>query len=114
MALSCSCGDVYDWYYEISDYDTRYHAVSAEECYGCGEPIQIGDEIGRISSHEYDEGGDEISHKDIGSMCSTCLDMEVNYRELGFFLEPSPGFISEARRDYMKLLPLKHIIRSAT
>jgi len=108
MALSCYCDDDYGWYYDLSE--PFYTANSTGTCYGCGNPIAIGQPVGRVFEFTINEYYEESETKIVGRMCEQCLDMHENLHELGFCLVAEPGFIKEAHREYVARLPSHHII----
>ena len=106
MALSCTCGDDYEWYYALSDLD--YSACSSGICYGCGKQVNIGDPVARIIGFEHDEDGEEINNRILGCMCEPCIDMVDNLKALGYCLYANPMFVTEAHAEYLELLPPHH------
>ncbi len=99
MSLSCSCDYESDWFYSIEDGE-RY-ACSEGICYGCGNKINIGDDVRLMWEYEHDENGDEINCKVLGRLCPVCSGHYDSLTiDLGFCLEADQGFIKTAMYEY--------------
>lgn len=101
MSLSCYCDDDYDWYYEISEME--FSANKSSKCYGCLEPIVIGDLVAHIDTHKIDEEDEEIAHKTEGRICDKCWNQYQALIALGFCITANVGFIKEAMKEYKEL-----------
>lgn len=107
MGLSCSCGDEYDWYYEISA--RSFVTKELKTCYGCSDKIVIGSDAWIVEGYNIDDDGDESSREIIGVICEDCMDMKDNLEAYGFCLEAEDMFVKTAYQEYLQdYLPARH------